>query len=200
VNHVTTISIYTAWETKLVTTIYCLNTSELPTSLHQLKFFVSLNIWVELVGACNSIYMMHETPRSCHFDHYLDCSALVDFMNSYETHQVICASKTNSSRTGYPTPYPFFTRSQALFRSPAVSASLSAKRTACTCTPHFHAFSLLSAALCVRARLLAGPRCHRLHAEWDGECCWKRRRIRRGERMCWPRVLGIRRGSLLELV
>jgi hypothetical protein len=52
----------------------------------------------------------------------------------------------------------------------------------------------------VRARLLAGPRCHRLHAERDGECCWKRRRIRRGERMCWPRVLGIRRGSLLELV
>jgi hypothetical protein len=53
----------------------------------------------------------------------------------------------------------------------------------------------------LRARAAArGPRCHRLHAEWDGECCWKRRRIRRGERICWPRVLGIRRGSLLKLV
>jgi hypothetical protein len=93
-----------------------------------------------------------------------------------------------------------FCESSTLFISPAGSASGSVKRTACTCTPHFHTFSLLSAALCVRARLLAGPRCHRLYAEWDEECCWKRRRIRRGERNCWPRVLGIRRGSLLELV
>jgi hypothetical protein len=109
-------------------------------------------------------------------------------------------TKTNSSSTPHAAPYPYFAESSTLFISPAGSASGSVKRTACTLTPHFHAFSLLSAALCVRARLLAGPRCHRLHAEWDGECCWKRRRIRRGERMCWPRVLGIRRGSLLELV
>jgi hypothetical protein len=106
----------------------------------------------------------------------------------------------NSSSTPHAAPYPYFAESSTLFISPAGSASGSVKRTACTLTPHFHAFSLLSAALCVRARLLAGPRCHRLHAEWDGECCWKRRRIRRGERICWPRVLGIRRGSLLELV
>jgi hypothetical protein len=85
-------------------------------------------------------------------------------------------------------------------RAPAGSASHSVKWTPCPCAPHFHTFSLLSAALCVRARLLAGPRCHRLHAEWDGECCWKRRRIRRGERMCSPRVLGIRSATLLELV
>jgi hypothetical protein len=109
-------------------------------------------------------------------------------------------SKTNSSKTPYPTPHPHFARSEALLRAPAGSASLSVKWTPCPCAPHFHTFSLLSVALCVRARLLAGPRCHRLHAEWDGECCWKRIRIRRGERMCWPRVLGIRRGRLLELV
>jgi hypothetical protein len=110
------------------------------------------------------------------------------------------ASKTNSSKTPYPTPHPHFARSEALLRAPADSVSLSAKWTPCPCAPHFHTFSLLSATLCVRARLLAGPRCHRLHAEWDGECCWKRSRIRRGERMCRPRVLGIRRGTLLELV
>jgi hypothetical protein len=108
--------------------------------------------------------------------------------------------KTNSSKTPYPTPHPHFARSEALLRAPADSASLSAKWTPCPCAPHFHTFSLLSATLCVRARLLAGPRCHRLHAEWDGECCWKRSRIRRGERMCRPRVLGIRSRTLLELV
>jgi hypothetical protein len=96
------------------------------------------------------------------------------------------STKTNSSSTGYPTPYPFFTRSKSLFRSPAASASVSAKHTPCTCTPLFHGFSLLSAQDCMRSRLLAGPSCHRLHAECKYGVCWKRGRIRRGERNCWP--------------
>ena len=84
-----------------------------------------------------------QAPAPCTFRHHSQNTMLHIY------------SKTNSSSTGYPTPYPFFTRSQALFRSPADSVSLSAKRTACTCTPHFHAFSLLSAALS-RARAPAG--------------------------------------------
>jgi hypothetical protein len=108
--------------------------------------------------------------------------------------------KTNSGSTLHAAPYPYFAQRSTLFISPAVSASVSLKRTACTCIPFFHAFSLLSAAHCMRARLLAGPRCHRLHAECKYGVCWKRRQIRRGEKNCWPCVLGIRRGSLLELV
>jgi hypothetical protein len=79
-----------------------------------------------------------------------------------------------------------FSQRSILFISPAVSASVSLKRTPCTCTSLFHGFSLLSAADCMRSRLLVGPSCHRLHAECKYGVCWKRERIRRGERNCWP--------------
>jgi hypothetical protein len=96
------------------------------------------------------------------------------------------STETNSSNTLHPTPHPYYTRSESLFHSPAASASVSAKQTPCTCTPLFHGFSLLSAQDCMRHLLLAGPSCHRLHAECKYGVCWKWGRIWRGERNCWP--------------
>jgi hypothetical protein len=65
--------------------------------------------------------------------------------------------RPQSSNTPHPTPHPYYTRSESLFRSPAASASVSAKQTPCTCTPLFHGFSLLSAQDCMRHLLLVDP-------------------------------------------
>jgi hypothetical protein len=108
--------------------------------------------------------------------------------------------KTNSSNTPHPTPHPHYTRSESLFRSPAASASVSAKQTPCTCTPLFHGFSLLSAEDCMRHLLLAAPAVIDCMRSANTESAGNGNGYREERETVGRAKYGYGRGSLLELV